>query len=235
MAFQTVFRRYEVKYLLSREQKSIILKAMESQMKPDPYGRCTIRNLYFDTKDYRLIRRSMEKPLYKEKLRIRCYELATEDSTVFVELKKKYDSVVYKRRLPLRENDAMAWVTQERSCPVDTQISREINYFIQFYQNPLPSVYLSYDREAYYASDCNDFRITFDDHILYRQSQLSLCTEPYGTPILPKDTVLMELKSSGGIPLWLTKVLSEERIYKASFSKYAMAYQNILSFSNPLH
>ena len=132
MAIQTIFKRYELKYLISPEQKEKILDAMSGHMELDRYGRTTIRNIYFDTENYRLIRRSIEKPAYKEKLRIRSYSQATADSTVFVELKKKYDKVVYKRRIPLCESDAMAWVCRERTCPQNTQISREIDYFIDF-------------------------------------------------------------------------------------------------------
>ena len=133
MAFQTVFKRYELKYILTPEQKDRILAAMSEHMELDKYGKTTIRNIYFDTENYRLIRRSIEKPAYKEKLRIRSYAKASPDSTVFVELKKKYQSVVYKRRLPLPESDAMAWVCREIPVPLDTQISREIDYFIDFY------------------------------------------------------------------------------------------------------
>ena len=146
MAFQTVFKRYELKYMLTLEQKEKILEAMSPYMQLDKYGRTTIRNIYFDTDSYRLIRRSIEKPAYKEKIRIRSYAQATADSTVFVELKKKYQKVVYKRRIPLCESDAMAWVCREKSCHVNTQISREIDYFIDFYGKLNPTVFLSYER-----------------------------------------------------------------------------------------
>ena len=228
MAFVTVFKRYELKYMLTLEQKEIILKAMSPYMELDKYGRTTIRNIYFDTDSYRLIRRSIEKPAYKEKLRIRSYSQATSDSTVFVELKKKYDKVVYKRRLPLCERDAMAWVCGEAPCPVNTQISREIDYFSDFYGVLKPSVFLSYEREAYYDKGGGDFRVTFDDNILARQTDVSLCSDLYGEPILPEGKVLMELKCSGGIPLWMAHVLSREHIYKTSFSKYGTAYATLI-------
>ena len=228
MAFVTVFKRYELKYMLTLEQKEKILKAMSPYMELDKYGRTTIRNIYFDTDSYRLIRRSIEKPAYKEKLRIRSYSQATADSTVFVELKKKYDKVVYKRRLPLCERDAMAWVCGEATCPVNTQISREIDYFSDFYGGLKPSVFLSYEREAYYDKGGGDFRVTFDDNILARQTDVSLCSDLYGEPILPEGKVLMELKCSGGIPLWMVEVLSRERIYKTSFSKYGTAYSALI-------
>ena len=228
MAFQTVFKRYELKYMLTLEQKEKILEAMSLYMELDKYGRTTIRNIYFDTDSYRLIRRSIEKPAYKEKLRIRSYSQATADSTVFVELKKKYEKVVYKRRLPLFEADAMAWICRENPCPVNPQISREIDYFIDFYGKLKPTVFLSYEREAYYDKGGGDFRVTFDDNILCRQTDVSLCSTAYGSPILPEGIVLMELKCSGGIPLWMARVLSREQIYKTSFSKYGTAYSTLI-------
>lgn len=227
MAYQTVFKRYELKYMLTTEQKEKVLQAMEPYMSLDKYGRTTIRNLYFDTDNYRLIRRSIEKPAYKEKLRIRCYSQATPDSTVFVELKKKYKHVVYKRRISLSEKEAIEWLCENKLHP-DTQISAEIDYFIQYYGTLHPTVFLSYEREAYYSKDNSDFRVTFDDNILCRQDNLSLKTESYGTPILPEGMVLMELKCSGGIPLWMTHILSQEKIYKTSFSKYGTAYQTMI-------
>ena len=227
MADQMVFKRYELKYMITLEQKKRLQVAMSPYMELDRYGRSTIRNVYFDTDDYRLIRRSIEKPAYKEKLRIRSYSRATADSTVFVELKKKYEKVVYKRRLPLSECDAMAWVCREKLCPVNTQISREIDYFIDFYGKLKPKVFLSYEREAYYDKG-GDFRVTFDDNILARQTDLSLCSAVYGEPILPEGKVMMELKCSGGIPLWMVEVLSGERIYKTSFSKYGTAYSTLI-------
>lgn len=225
MAFQTVFKRYELKYLLTEEQKEKVLQAMDPYMSLDKYGRTTIRNLYFDTDTYRLVRRSIDKPTYKEKLRIRSYERVEPNSTVFVELKKKYKQVVYKRRISLPEAEAMDWVTGGHSCHMDTQISEEVDYFLDYYRGLHPAVFLSYEREAFFAKDGSDFRITFDDNILFRQEELSLESDVYGTPLLPPGKVLMEIKCTGGIPLWLVHVLSEEHIYKTSFSKYGAAYQ----------
>ena len=126
MAYQSIFERYEIKYLLTRGQKERIVDAMAPYMQPDPYGRTTIRNVYYDTSDYRLIRRSIEKPVYKEKLRIRSYAAAQSDSRVFVELKKKYKGVVYKRRLALPLQQAEAWLCGGMPPGEDSQIRREI-------------------------------------------------------------------------------------------------------------
>ena len=227
MAYQAVFKRYEIKYLLTAAQKEEILQVMAPHMAIDQYGRTTIRNVYFDTDSYRLIRRSIEKPVYKEKLRIRSYRKAAIGDKVFVELKKKYNGVVYKRRISMTENRAMAWLRGEMPPP-DTQIGREVEYFRTYYNPLLPTVFLSYQREAYYSLDGSDFRVTFDDHIYARRDRLSLSEEPGGQSILPEGMVLMEVKTSGAIPLWLTKHLTKSRIFKTSFSKYGTAYQTMI-------
>lgn len=146
-----MFKRYELKYLLTAPQKEQVLRAIEPYMLLDKYRRTTIRNLYFDTDSYRLICRSIEKPAYKEKLRIRSYNQASLESTVFVELKKKYKSVGYKRRLALPEKQAMKWLCGEQHCKSETQIAKKIDYFIQYYENLYPTVSLSYEREVYYS------------------------------------------------------------------------------------
>ena len=228
MAFQTIFKRYELKYMLTMEQKQKLMTVMESYMSPDAYGRSSIRNIYFDTDTYRLIRNSIEKPIYKEKLRIRSYGKADTDSTVFVELKKKYNHVVYKRRLSLPQNEAMSWICGRAPCTKQTQIQREIDYFMEFYETIHPTVFLSYEREAFYAKDGSDFRVTFDHTVLCRENELSLCSDTYGTPLLPDGKILMEIKCAGGMPLWMARTLSEEHIFKTSFSKYGTAYQKLI-------
>lgn len=225
---KTVFKRYELKYLITKEQKEKIVKAISPYMQIDKYGRTTIRNIYFDTDNYRLIRRSIEKPTYKEKLRVRSYCRADEKTTVFVELKKKYDNVVYKRRVPIPEQEAMEWLCNRNFTGEQSQISKEIDYFLDFYENLHPAVFLSYEREAYYTKDKSDFRVTFDDNILCREEDLSLESDAWGIPLLDNNKVLMEVKCSGGIPLWMTEILSKEHIYKTSFSKYGTAYSTII-------
>lgn len=228
MAYQSVFKRYELKYLITQAQKEKLLEAMEPYMALDQYGRTTIRNIYYDTDSYRLVRHSIEKPAYKEKLRIRSYNRAKPNSTVFVELKKKYDSVVYKRRLPLTEEDALHWVSGETRCDTQTQIADEIDYFLDYYETLHPVVFLSYEREAFYAKDGGDFRVTFDDHILCRQEDISLEADVWGTPLLEEGMVLMEIKCSGGLPLWMSHALTQMHVYKTSFSKYGTAYETMI-------
>lgn len=228
MAYQSSFQRYEIKYMLTRPQKDALLKVMELYMKLDRYGRTTIRNIYYDTPNYRLIRHSIEQPIYKEKLRIRSYARVKPGGDVFVELKKKFKKVVYKRRLVLPAPDAMAWLAGDDTLKPPTQIGEEIRYFRDFYSELRPAVFLSYEREAFYSLDGSSFRITLDENILARDHDLDLCSEAYGTPILPEGMTLMEVKAPGAIPLWLTNFLSEKKIYKTSFSKYGIAYRTML-------
>lgn len=228
MAYQSTFKRYELKYLLTRAQKELILLAMRPYMSPDQYGCTVIRNLYYDTENYRLIRASIEKPIYKEKLRLRSYRQLNAGESAFVELKKKYNDVVYKRRIQLNEQTAMSWLSGSKVFEPKSQIGREISYFRQFYQSLRPVVFLSYERQAWYCKNGGDFRVTFDDHILCRTDRLSLTQEPGGTALLDEDTVLMELKTSGGIPLWMSRVLTENKLYKTSFSKYGTAYKQLI-------
>lgn len=218
------FKRYELKYLITQKQKSILLDAMGAYMQEDAFGRSTICNVYYDTPDSLLIRRSLEKPVYKEKLRVRSYGTATPEKEVFVELKKKYKGVVYKRRVSVKQSRAEAYLNHHVPLPVQNQITEELDYFLAFYKELKPAVFLSYEREAFYGRDDEDLRITFDENILWRDEDISLCSRPYGTPILDKDMVLMEIKVANAMPLWLSGLLSEEGIYKTSFSKYGQAY-----------
>lgn len=228
MAYKAVFKRHELKYILSKEQKERILKSIEPYMKLDAYGRTTIQNIYFDTENYRLIRRSIEKPDYKEKLRVRSYANKNTENKVFVEIKKKYEKVVYKRRISMREEEAMQWLCGELPASLDSQIAREIDYFLQYYGGLKPALFLSYEREAYYSQDGSDFRITFDENVRCRQERIMFQSDAGGIFVLDEDKVLMEIKCSGGMPMWMAEILSREKIYKTSFSKYGTAYQNII-------
>ena len=209
MADQMIFKRCEIKYMLDITQAELLKNQMKQYMTADEHGVSTICSLYFDTPDYLLIQRSMEHPVYKEKLRLRSYGMADKDTTVFVELKKKYESVVYKRRIAMTEDEAERYLLFHEKVK-DTQITREIDYCLKNYKKLAPAVMLSYEREAFYAKD-----------------DLSLCKGIYGEAILDKNKVLMEVKTAGAIPLWMVHFLTENQIYKTSFSKYATAYRTI--------
>lgn len=228
MNYQAVFKRYELKYLLSENQRKKLLSIMADYMKPDKFPESDICNIYFDTSDKLLIRRSLEKPCYKEKLRVRSYGVANDNSTVFVEIKKKFDGVVYKRRIDLPENEAENYLYKNAPLKKPNQISKEIDYFRKLYQDIEPSVFISYHRNAYASKTDVNFRMTFDENILYRDYDLNLKYGIYGENIIPKNMILLEIKTGYGIPQWLLSFLSEEKIFKTSFSKYGNAYTDFI-------
>lgn len=213
---QTVFKRYESKYLINKEQYMKLLSLIKDKMKQDIYGHSTICNIYYDTDSFLLIRNSLEKPLYKEKLRLRNYNLSNQ---YFLELKKKYKSVVYKRRIVLDKEEMDDFLC---TLNATNQIQKEIAYFYKFYRNIKKKMFISYNREAYYGE--NELRITFDTNLLYRNYDLNLDNGPYGKEIISKDQILMEIKAINAMPIWLTNFLTYEKIFKTSFSKYGKAY-----------
>lgn len=222
MEYCNIFKRYELKYIISKEQYTLIKSEMEKYMKQDKYGESDVCNLYCDTPDFLLVRRSIEKPFYKEKLRIRSYGVAKKGVDVFVEIKKKYDSVVYKRRIESDEETAIKLLSE--NVEDDSQIGKEIAYFTKLYSGIKPRMFISYRREAFHGKEDKDLRITFDKSVLWRDYDLSLKKGIYGMPVLPENKILMEIKTATSIPLWLVEVLSKNKIYKTSFSKYGTAY-----------
>jgi SPX domain protein involved in polyphosphate accumulation len=227
-----VFKRYEMKYMLSRAQKEQLLQTMQGHMKADEHGQSQILSLYMDTPDFLLARRSMDHPVYKEKLRLRSYGVAQKDTTVFVELKKKYDGIVYKRRVSMTL-EALERYLGTGMPPKDGQIMREIDYARKRYIGIQPAILLSYEREAFYAEDGSGFRMTFDENILWRNRDVSLDSGIYGLPILNEDQVLLEVKTAGALPKWLVDWLSASRVYQTAFSKYTTAYKNVCTGVQP--
>lgn len=222
-----VIQRREVKYRMTQAQKAILLETMAGHMEPDSYGRCEIRSLYFDTPDFLLARRSWEKPLFKEKLRLRSYGPAAEDSTVYLEVKRKFDSLVYKRRIALPYGQAMACLLHGAALP-DSQIGRELEYARNLYRNPVPAAYIRCMREAYFDPAGTDFRVTFDDSLVYRREALTLKGENWGQPMLSENEVLMELKIPDSYPLWMARALSELELFPTSYSKYGAVWDQVM-------
>ncbi len=220
---QCSFQRIEKKYLLTYSQYQAMKRGMAPYVKPDAYSNYTICNVYFDTEDYQLIRTSLEKPVYKEKLRVRSYGVPGNRDTVFVELKKKYDGVVYKRRITLEAQEAARYLAGGK-LPSESQISHEIDWFMKSY-HPVPKAFIGYDREAYAGRENPELRVTFDTNLRGRNTDVDLRAGDYGQLILPEDTVLMELKIPGSAPMWLARLLSENQIFAASFSKYGTWYK----------
>lgn len=233
-----VFNRCEKKYLLKKEQFEELSDRLCAYMVPDAYNGAAafypICNLYYDTPDHRLIRNSIEKPVYKEKLRLRSYGRPETADEVFVEIKKKYHGIVNKRRTAMRLEDAYAYLERDIKPPgsktfrINQQVLEEIEYFKSFY--PLePKVYLSYERRAYFEQEDGDFRVTFDRNIITRRSDLKLESGSYGERLLPADVYLMEIKINRAVPVWFAQMISALKIYPVSFSKYGTEYQKYLS------
>ncbi len=214
-----MFERVEKKYLMSKDQAERLKNVMKSTMKEDNYHDSMILNLYYDTKDHRLIRSSLEKPVYKEKLRIRSYCIPTLQDEVFFELKKKYQGIVYKRRCSVVLKDAY-----DQKLNLNNQIEKEIAYFLDIYEKLEPAMVISYHRQSYVGHEDHSFRITFDDDLLERNYDLDLCKGIYGNPLLDEKKVLMEIKLKDAIPLWLANELDQMNVFPISFSKYGLGY-----------
>lgn len=223
-----IFQRREIKFLVDSRQRALLEQAFRGRMAPDPHGESTVCNIYYDTPDFRLVRASLEKPVYKEKLRMRSYGRAKEDAPVFLELKKKYDGVVYKRRILLPQAEAAAFMAGEAPLSQPSQIGRELDYCRRFYGDLQPAVYLCYDRSPWFSVEDPDFRATFDKNIRWRQEELSLAAPIGGRQLLLPGHSLFEVKTAEAIPLWLVEALDKAQIRQASFSKYGEAYKSII-------
>jgi hypothetical protein len=225
--YQNVFKRKEKKYLLTAQQYQTLLPQLQGYMNQDEHGLHTICNLYFDTDRYDLIRHSIEKPVYKEKLRLRSYGVPKRSDNVFLELKKKLKGVVYKRRVSLTLEEARRYLVYHEQPRKESQILHEIDWFLQRYQ-PVPKIYIAYDRMALFWNEDKNLRITFDQNILFRESLLDLSKGNWGKPLLKTSNVLMEIKIPGAMPLWLSRILNELGLYPTSFSKYGNIYKEHL-------
>ena len=223
---QSSFKRCEKKYLLTEAQYRAVRLGMAPFMKPDAYPVYSVSNVYYDTDRYDLIRASLEKPVYKEKLRLRSYGVPGSCDEVFIEIKKKFDDVVYKRRITMTMREAALYLSGARRGD-GSQIGREIDWFMGFYR-PSPKVFIAYDREAYAAADGGELRITFDTALRARSNDTDLRFGDYGVPLLADDLRLMEIKIPGAAPLWLARLLSENGIFPSSFSKYGEYYKQFI-------
>lgn len=223
-----VMKRYELKYILNQKQTEFFKEALQGHMVLDQYGRTSIASLYYDTPDYRLIRTSVEKPPFKEKIRLRSYGLATKESPVFLELKRKAYGIVYKRRvqstIPLVEK----FFAGSGDVCAPGQINREITYFRDYYSVLVPACLIIYDREAYFEPG-GDLRVTLDFNPRYRSERLDLTVSMDGVSLLPEGSAILEIKVQQAEPLWLTSILDRGKIRKTSFSKYGEAYRQQLA------
>ena len=222
-----IFKRYEKKYLLNKNEYEKLMSVIKGKLVPDIHGKNTICSLYLDTPDFLLIRNSIDAISYKEKLRLRSYGLPGDEKTIFFEIKKKYKKVVYKRRVSMTLEEAADYI-ESGEIPFDSQIMREIDYLMKFYRQPKPNVCILCEREAFFSEDDSEIRLTFDQNLRYRFGFPNSDNINDGIPIVNDDEYILEIKTPGAMPLWLASALSECKIYPRSFSKYAHAYFDII-------
>ncbi|MBO5023798.1 MAG: polyphosphate polymerase domain-containing protein [Clostridia bacterium] len=220
-----IFKRIEKKYFITTEKYEKLLALLGDRIKLDRFGKHTICNIYLDTENFLLIRNSIDAKVYKEKLRLRSYGTPSDDDHVFLEIKKKYRGVVYKRRVVLSHAQAMEYLRGGEK-PENSQIMDEIDYAMKFYR-PDPAVVLCYEREAFKVKDYPNVRMTFDTNVRYRTDDLLLSDGSAGKSIIPPDAVLLEIKTDGAMPLFISFALSSLEIFPSSFSKYATAYRDM--------
>lgn len=238
-----VFNRYEKKFIITDDIYRKLKPQLEEYMEVDEHSRngdfYTICNIYYDTPDNEIIRKSIERPAYKEKLRLRSYGVVGAKDKVFLEIKKKYNGCVNKRRTSIILEDANRYL-ETRQKPIarnhmNNQILNEIDFLINRYPDLRPALYLSYDRNAMFGIDDRNFRITFDTNIRTRRDHVGLDLGNYGELLLPKDLWVMEVKIKDATPLWFAELLSGYKIYPTSFSKYGTEYQRTMQNSRTVY
>lgn len=226
MAYANTFKRREMKFLLDEERYEKIRQAVSEFMTEDEFGLHTIMNIYLDNRNNDLIRSSLGKPIYKEKVRLRCYGTkAEDDSEAFLEIKKKYRGLTYKRRFEGKYKELHDYITDGIKPETRGQVFEELDYLIGR-MSLKPKIVICYDREAFYGNDDREFRVTFDGAIRYRRNDLDLRSGDSGAYMMTQPFRVMEVKSVGAIPMQLVRVLSEMKVYHGSFSKYGSIYSS---------
>lgn len=222
---KNIFRRVEKKYLINEEKYQQLIEKSKDYLDVDTYEYSTICNIYFDTDDYLLVNRSIEKPVYKEKIRLRSYGIPKKNNKVFLEIKKKYKGIVGKRRISVPLKEIYIYLETGKYPNCNQQIMNEIDYCFKLY-NLKPKVFLAYDRHSYIGKENKEFRITFDKNIRSRTDDLHLENGDSGNLLLNNGEYIMEVKTLGSYPLWFSTILSNLEIYPTSFSKYGNVYKN---------
>lgn len=230
-----IFNRYENKFLLNEEQYKNIKQTLNDYMVLDAFNKndtfYTITNTYYDTLNNDVIRHSLSKPIYKEKIRVRSYGVPKKDDFVFVEIKKKFNGLVNKRRTKMKLYEAEAFLSTGIIPPIKPYMNKQVLNELSYYVSKTdisPKTYIAYDRMAYFAKDDDDLRVTFDTNIRTRRYDTSLECGTHGQKLLDDNVFLMEVKSSKAVPLWLTNEMAKEKILPTSFSKYGTEYKNML-------
>lgn len=211
---------------MNQKQYESFLKKINDYVEEDKYFKYKICSIYFDTNNYDLIRNSLEKPIYKEKVRIRSYGKVENEDKIFFEIKKKYKGITNKRRITLTYENLKNYLNKNK-IPDNSniQIFNELDYLMNYYELK-PKVFISYDRISFISKENKNLRITFDNNLNYRLNELNLDDEK--GKIFNNDKYILEIKTLDSFPIWLVKALSELEIYPTSFSKYGSIYENYI-------
>ncbi|MGN1327939.1 MAG: VTC domain-containing protein [Clostridia bacterium] len=224
------FRRVEKKYVITKKQYLSLKNVIQDKMVEDEHGKSTICNIYFDTEQYDLIRHSITKPIYKDKIRLRSYNIPTRDTITYLEIKRKYYDIVSKRRIQAPLNDFYQYFKGNKKLE-ESQVKKELDYYFLHY-NLKPTMFVSYQRRAYYDKENRDFRLTFDSNILARDYDLKIEKGNYGDLILDKEKYIMEVKTLGAMPIWFVEILNKLNVCPCGFSKYGEAYTQLILNKN---
>jgi len=232
MAIAT-FKRYEKKYMITKEKLDEIMPTLLEHMELDPFciggNEYRIYSIYYDTDNHDVIRQNSSKPVYKEKMRIRSYyDRKDPDDKVFMEIKIKSEGVGNKRRIEIKIKEIEPFVNDgvlpETKDYLSTQVAKELQYFLKM-NKVHPALYVQYDRLALFGKEDKNFRMTFDRNLRTRRSHFVLGESEADEFLLPDNTYIMEIKILGAMPLWLSKLLSEYELYSHGFSKYGARFK----------
>ena len=224
MQTQETFKRVEDKYRVTREQACEVINRLNDHICPDLYFQYTVHSIYYDSPDCNLVVSGLAGGSYKAKVRMRGYNEVSGTSPVFIETKKKYENIVYKKRLQMPKDEAFPYMASRSTQETESNIAKEIGYMKEHY-GLVPKVLISYDRICFAAKNEQDVRVTFDSGIRYRLGCLDDLNDN-GTELpLGGDEVMLEIKAMDRYPMWLTKTLSDMKLRRTSFSKYAAIYQ----------
>ncbi len=226
------FERREKKMLIDNTQVNDFVNDILEYMTPDEYNvggePYMISNIYFDDDGDNVIRHSVSKPQFKEKLRIRSYGVPDKDTKVYIEIKRKLKGIGTKRRakLPLWQlNEYLEMGKHPDGIKyIDEQVLREIDYYRATY-HVSPKIYISYMRNAYFGKEDKKFRLTLDKEITTRRYDLDLSLGSYGEQLLPEGKTLLEVKFEGAVPLWFARIMSKYSLSFTPYSKYGTEFK----------
>lgn len=239
----STFKRYEIKYFLLKEKAEELVLRLYPHMVLDPHcpggESYRISSIYFDTDDRYFIRHSMSRPLYKEKFRMRSYGGQKSDcDMVFLEIKRKFDRIVSKRRAILTLKQAEEFVNKsvrpEVSGYMNNQVVDEMAFFLGTYR-VRPSAYIGYNRVAFSGKHDLGLRVTFDTDIVARRNELTLRSPSNGERLIDERKALMEIKFSYSVPIWLSSLLSEFDLFRRGYSKYGNEHELLVANEGRLY